>query len=95
MPRTNTSPSVSISEEDAKAKLADGKHAIVEGDPASKRDGPPHHRGKAGMRMPPRLHRHDCLAQEIETLRTWIAQGAKWEKHWSFIASERPAAAGK
>ena len=27
---------------------------------------------------------------EIETLRLWIDQGAKWESHWAFIPPERP-----
>src|SRR5207237_1323699 len=26
---------------------------------------------------------------EIDRIRTWIAQGAKWQSHWSFIAPKR------
>ncbi|QDT37638.1 PSD1 and planctomycete cytochrome C domain-containing protein [Stratiformator vulcanicus] len=29
-------------------------------------------------------------AEEIATLRKWIAEGAKWEKHWAFRPLERP-----
>ena len=35
--------------------------------------------------MPPVYSGLKLTEQEIETLRTWIAQGAKWQKHWSFI----------
>src|SRR5688572_15736290 len=27
---------------------------------------------------------------EIDLLRRWIAQGAKWSEHWSFVAPRRP-----
>jgi cytochrome c553 len=30
-------------------------------------------------------------AAQIETLRRWIAQGARWEPHWSYIRPTRPA----
>ena len=30
-------------------------------------------------------------ADEIETLRLWIDQGAEWQSHWAFIPPERPA----
>jgi hypothetical protein len=40
-------------------------------------------------RMPPVYSGLSLTAAEIETLRVWIAQGAKWEKHWSFTAPER------
>ena len=40
-----------------------------------------------GMRMPPQDSGVKPLsAEQIETLRNWIKQGAKYEKHWSFIA---------
>lgn len=29
-------------------------------------------------------------AQQIETLRQWITQGAQWGEHWSFVAPKRP-----
>src|SRR6185503_16828913 len=28
---------------------------------------------------------------QIETLRRWIAEGARWEPHWSYIPPVRPA----
>ena len=30
-------------------------------------------------------------AAQIETLRRWIAQGARWEPHWSYIRPTRPS----
>ena len=42
-------------------------------------------------RMPPAYEGRDKLSPgEIETLRRWVEQGAKWEAHWSFIAPKRP-----
>jgi hypothetical protein len=34
-------------------------------------------------RMPP--EGKPLTPAEIDTLRTWIAQGGKWEKHWAFV----------
>ncbi len=36
---------------------------------------------------PPESHRKPVTTAEIEVLRQWIAEGAKWGKHWAF---ERP-----
>ena len=41
-------------------------------------------------RMPPSSAAVSLSAKQIETLRGWIAAGAKWEKHWAFLAPERP-----
>lgn len=41
-------------------------------------------------RMPPAYQGHDKLPEaEIEVLRRWIAVGAPWARHWSFVAPER------
>jgi hypothetical protein len=42
-------------------------------------------------RMPPAKTGARLSPRQIELIRRWIAQGAKWEKHWSFIAPLRPA----
>jgi hypothetical protein len=42
------------------------------------------------FRMPPVYSGLSLTDAEIETLRLWVEQGGKWEKHWSFIAPERP-----
>ena len=77
-------------ESDAKADRG-GRRAIVEHDPSSSelirritaRD--------AGQRMPPAVTGLRLTAAEIETLAAWIAQGARWQKHWSFLPPVRPA----
>jgi hypothetical protein len=67
--------------------LRSGDRAIVPGDLAKStllqrvtlHDGP--------ERMPPK---GDALSKkEIDTLRTWIAQGAKYEEHWAYVAPVR------
>jgi len=41
------------------------------------------------LRMPP--HREKWLStEEIELLRKWISEGARWQQHWSFVAPVRP-----
>ena len=40
--------------------------------------------------MPPMKSGKVLKPAQIETLKTWIAQGAVYEKHWAFIAPKRP-----
>src|SRR5207248_5704072 len=40
-------------------------------------------------RMPPPNATTTLTAQQIELIKTWIDQGAKWELHWAFIAPKR------
>src|SRR5438067_4702686 len=43
-------------------------------------------------RMPPAYMGRERLTDaEIDTLRRWIEQGAKYQAHWSLIAPKRPA----
>ncbi|MBU60869.1 MAG: hypothetical protein CMI26_00025 [Opitutae bacterium] len=42
----------------------------------------------AEERMP--RDREALSADEIETIRLWIDQGAQWESHWAFIPPEKP-----
>src|SRR5262245_44350645 len=41
-------------------------------------------------RMPPEKMGPALTKDQISTLRRWIEQGAKYEKHWSLIAPRRP-----
>ena len=41
--------------------------------------------------MPPPKSHKMLKPAEKDVLRRWIAQGAPWEPHWSFIKPERPA----
>lgn len=40
--------------------------------------------------MPPPESKRRPTTKQIETLRKWIEQGAKHEKHWAFVAPNRP-----
>jgi Protein of unknown function (DUF1553)/Protein of unknown function (DUF1549)/Concanavalin A-like lectin/glucanases superfamily/Planctomycete cytochrome C len=42
------------------------------------------------MRMPPVSSGHKLTPTQIETIKTWIDSGAKWETHWSFVPPVRP-----
>jgi len=44
---------------------------------------------KAG-RMPPPTSGLSLNAKQIETIKKWIDQGAKWEMHWSYVPPRRP-----
>jgi hypothetical protein len=44
----------------------------------------------ADMHMPPASTGKALKPEQIETLRRWIAEGAEYQKHWSFVAPKRP-----
>jgi hypothetical protein len=76
------------SEAAAKADLG-GRRAIVEGDPAASQLVKRITAENKAMRMPPVYSGLKLTDGEIETLRTWVAQGARWQKHWAFIPPVR------
>jgi len=45
----------------------------------------------AEERMPPPDSGKSLTAENIDTLRRWIEQGAPYEDHWAFIPARRPA----
>ena len=49
---------------------------------------------KKGMRMPPLSAGAGLTAREIDLLKQWVSEGAKWEKHWSFVPPVRPGIPG-
>ena len=40
---------------------------------------------------PPKSHKPPLSAKQREILKTWIEQGAKYERHWAFEPPQRPA----
>ena len=77
------------SEAAATADLGENKHAIVPGNPESSQLVRRITAEDEALRMPPVYSGLKLTEREIETLRTWIAQGAKWQSHWSFIPPKR------
>ncbi|MBK7927053.1 MAG: DUF1553 domain-containing protein [Bryobacterales bacterium] len=76
---------------DATADLGKGRRAIVPGSPAASTLVARIQSPNKALRMPPLSTGHALKPAEIETLTRWIAEGAKWEKHWSYLPPERPA----
>ena len=77
-------------EASAKAKLGD-HFAIVPGQPAKSELIRRITTNDPDDRMPPPKSGRQLTAPQIEVLRRWIEQGAKWQAHWAFIAPRRPA----
>ncbi|MCW3053243.1 MAG: Protein of unknown function (DUF1553)/Protein of unknown function (DUF1549)/Planctomycete [Chthonomonadales bacterium] len=76
--------------EGATAKLASGHVAIVPGQVKGSALV-----GRLGVKsplvMPPAATGKTLKPQQIEILRRWIAQGAKYAPHWAYIPPRRPA----
>lgn len=45
----------------------------------------------ASEHMPPPDHGEALTAEQVETIRRWIAEGAEFTRHWSFRAVDAPA----
>jgi hypothetical protein len=41
--------------------------------------------------MPPKRSGKHLTAQQVDTLRRWVDQGAPWVEHWAFVTPKRPA----
>src|SRR5882762_5780962 len=74
----------------ALAELKSGDHAIVPGDPTKSALISRITATNEDDRMPPLKTGKNLTAAQISALTRWIAQGAEWQKHWSFIPPERP-----
>jgi hypothetical protein len=76
-------------EEGAFTALNSGGFAIVRGDPSKSVMLQRVSSDNQGFRMPPAYMGYAKLPDhEIDLIRRWIAQGAKWQKHWSLIPPE-------
>jgi hypothetical protein len=76
-------------EEGARADLG-GYFAIVPGKPHESALIERVTSNEPAKRMPPPASGPALSKDKIELLRQWIAQGAQWQQHWSFIVPERP-----
>ncbi len=82
------------SEAEAKKDLGKGRRGIVPGQPDQSGVFLRVSSTNKALRMPPQYGGHDKLPdRDIETLRRWIATGARWENHWSFVPPKRPGRA--
>ncbi|MCY3776706.1 MAG: DUF1549 domain-containing protein, partial [Candidatus Aminicenantes bacterium] len=72
--------------------LADlgGRYAIVPGDPEGSGLISRVNSADSVTRMPPSYSGKTLSDQERDLLRSWIAQGAEWQSHWSFHPPGRP-----
>ncbi|MBS1830015.1 MAG: DUF1553 domain-containing protein [Acidobacteria bacterium] len=69
---------------------ANGKAAVIPGDAANSELVRRITADKPALRMPPVYSGLKLSDREIELLKQWVAEGAKWQKHWSLIAPKRP-----
>ncbi len=67
-----------------------GKHAVVPGDAAKSELIRRITSTDDEERMPHRDAKRQLSKEQIELLKRWVQQGAKWGQHWAFEAPERP-----
>jgi hypothetical protein len=80
------------SEEGSKAVLRSKGRAIVPGNPSGSELFQRITSDSKVLRMPPAYAGKPKLSDhDIEVIRQWIEQGAKWQPHWAFIVPKRPA----
>jgi Protein of unknown function (DUF1553)/Protein of unknown function (DUF1549)/Planctomycete cytochrome C len=77
-------------EKDAKAER-DGTHAIIPGKPDESQLVARITATSASKRMPPRKANKTLTAAEIEVLKRWVAEGAKWSAPWAYVAPQKYA----
>src|SRR5216117_710317 len=67
-----------------------GRRAIVPGDLARSEMFRRITAKDESVHMPPVRSGRRLTEQQIDLIRRWIEQGAKWDKHWSLIPPKRP-----
>lgn len=77
-------------QEDTLTAVRDGKSLIVPSQPDTSEFYRRLITEEPEEKMPPPGHGRELSEGQITTLRRWIEQGAKWQKHWALIPPERP-----
>lgn len=62
---------------------------VVPGDPATSKLFSKITAAQDSQRMPPLKSGKKLTKEQIELIRQWIEQGAKWEEHWAFVPPRR------
>jgi len=91
--KANRTTSLRLDTEDGVvADIGGGRFAVVPGDPTKSEIIRRITSQDDSVRMPPAYSGQPRLSdREIDLIRRWIEQGAKWQKHWSFIPPKHPA----
>jgi mono/diheme cytochrome c family protein len=76
---------------DGSSPARDGGPVVVDGQPEKSELWRRITSPDSDERMPPPDKGRKLNEAEIATIRAWIAQGAKWQKHWSLLPVVRPA----
>ena len=76
--------------EGATTELLTGAVAVVPGDPKASELVTRITTEDESLRMPPADSGHELTANDVKILTEWIASGAKYAKHWSFVKPVRP-----
>jgi hypothetical protein len=71
--------------DDALRELKSGTRAVVPGDPDESELVLRLTEEDETLRMPPKKTGERLKADEIDSIRRWIAQGAKYDEHWAFV----------
>src|SRR6266478_2585810 len=77
-------------QEGAMTELKSGNRAIVPGDVSKSALIARITTTDEDDHMPPLKTGKHLSQSQVDLLRKWIAEGAEWKKHWSFIAPQRP-----
>ena len=72
------------------ADLGGGRFAIVPGNPEASGLVNRITADIEAQRMPPAYSGKKLTPEEIDLIRRWVSQGARWQKHWAFIPPQRP-----
>jgi hypothetical protein len=70
---------------------ATGRRAIVPGDPDASEMFKRVTHANVAVRMPPSVTNKTLRPEQIDVLRRWIAAGAPYKPHWSFLPPVKPA----
>ena len=75
----------------AKADLGEGRRAVIAGDANASELFRRITSKDADLVMPPPDAERKLSPAQVATLKAWIDQGARWQKHWSFLKPVKPA----